>query len=551
MIGIVFLLTLFRIWLAVKTPLYLQADAGYDDMLFVRYAVDILNGNWLGDYQSLTLAKTISYPLILAINYQLGIPYSFGLICSYILSTCLLVLAINQFVRNHYFALLGYLFLLYSPVMFHEENVQKVYRGGYIVVFSMFVVAAVIGMFAEAKNLQSRKMYAWSALGVFALPFFWYLKEDSIWLLPFILVGTAITICTVLRIHCGKSIKVKRIVTAVLPLLALMMTTLIYQQINHHYYQLAAVTDRSGTNFEKFISDLIRIEDDSTDTVWITRNMLEQAENNSPTLMSIKPQIDERMYAWVGDNEISGDIIIWVIREAADSAGVYSQGSLAAEQFYGDIHRELQEAYQDGRLISNEEERIYVSSVSRGYTLQEFWTYFRGRIGEVYHAVVGYEQNATTLNAARGSYEDIALMARLTNSDYVWRDTTNDFDVKAGKIVELDQKIVRGYQLLGHAMFYLGMLGIAVLGVRVVIKGKKRKLKENEWQLLVITVGLCLTILVLLVAVMWFCNFLSIRKVYDYMCGAFPLITIVEVVGIWQILLLIQELAGRYVNKKK
>lgn len=545
-LGIVFLLTAFRIWLAVKTPLYIQADAAYDDMLFVRYAMELLKGNWLGDYCSLTLAKTVSYPLILAFNYTFGIPYSLGMICAYVVSCILFVHAINQFIHNNYFAIAGYLFLLFSPVMFHEENIQKVYRGGYIVIFSMLVLSAIIGMFAEAKNVQGKKIYGWSALGIFALPIFWYLKEDSIWLLPFILVGMCITMVVIIRLHCEKKAKLKRIVAVVLPIIVLGCISGLYKQVNNHYYGIAAVTDRSGTNFEKVISDLIQIEDPSTDTVWITRNMLEQAEENSPTLMSIKPQIDERMQLWVGDGEIDGDIFIWVFREAVDSAGIYDRGSEGVEQFYGDIHQELQEAYAQGRLQSNANDRIYVSSVSRGYTIQEFAEYFSGRIKEVARTFVCYEQNVTSINAARGSYDDIAIMARLTNSEFIWQNTSNDLDVYAAKIVALDQHIVKLYQVTGKLFFYLGMLGIFVLFAKICVKCKQKKFEASDLELLIVVVGLALTILVLTVAVMWFCNFLSIRKVYDYMCGAVPIMNIIEVIGIYQIVLLLVEWTKKF-----
>ena len=67
---ILVVLTLIRLWLGVRTPLLLQADARYDDFLFVRYAEELLNGNWLGN-DSLSLAKSASFSVILALGYLL------------------------------------------------------------------------------------------------------------------------------------------------------------------------------------------------------------------------------------------------------------------------------------------------------------------------------------------------------------------------------------------------------------------------------------------------------------------------------------------------
>jgi hypothetical protein len=145
-------LTLLRIWLAMRTPLFLQANALYDDWLQVKYALSILQGNWLGDFCSTTYAKTVSYPLLLCLNFIAGIPYSFGLICSYVIACLLAVLALHKFLKSRVFSVFLYLFLLYSPVMFHEENVQKVYRGGYIVVFALLVTASAAALLYECRN---------------------------------------------------------------------------------------------------------------------------------------------------------------------------------------------------------------------------------------------------------------------------------------------------------------------------------------------------------------------------------------------------------------
>ena len=143
---ILVVLTLIRLWLGVRTPLLLQADARYDDFLFVRYAEELLNGNWLGN-DSLSLAKSASFSVILALGYLLGIPYNFGLYVLYILACILISIAFYYIIKNKYFCYILYLFLLYSPIMFHEENVQKVYRGGYIVIFAIIVFASVIAQF--------------------------------------------------------------------------------------------------------------------------------------------------------------------------------------------------------------------------------------------------------------------------------------------------------------------------------------------------------------------------------------------------------------------
>src|SRR5574344_534127 len=85
------ILTVFRIWLGLRTPLLLQGGAGYDDFLLVKYAARILQGDWLGTFNVLTLAKGVSFPFFLVFTYLSGISYSLLLICLYIFSLFILI----------------------------------------------------------------------------------------------------------------------------------------------------------------------------------------------------------------------------------------------------------------------------------------------------------------------------------------------------------------------------------------------------------------------------------------------------------------------------
>ena len=79
------ILTIVRIIISLKIPLFMQGDAGADDYLYVRYAKSLLEGNYLGTFDGYTLVKSISYAIYLYINNILGMPYRLALILFYIL----------------------------------------------------------------------------------------------------------------------------------------------------------------------------------------------------------------------------------------------------------------------------------------------------------------------------------------------------------------------------------------------------------------------------------------------------------------------------------
>lgn len=539
---ILVVLTLIRLWLGVRTPLLLQADARYDDFLFVRYAEELLNGNWLGN-DSLSLAKSASFSVILALGYLLGIPYNFGLYVLYILACILISIAFYYIIKNKYFCYILYLFLLYSPIMFHEENVQKVYRGGYIVIFAIIVFASVIAQFGISfERNVGRKALVWALVGSVALPVFWLMKEDSIWILPFVCAATGITLLS-LKISHGKIQKklLIRMFIAVLPLLVLAGSILVYKGVNYKYYGAFTITDRSGTHFKNVIEDLIQIEDPNVGDTWITRNMIREAAENSGTLSTIMGEVEQICNERCGDDgEIHGDIIIWALREAANRAGVYNDGWEAADNFYGRIHEELQDAFERGDLKKSTG-KIYISSISRGFTAKELTDYYLKQTPVTLKMLLTYSENAITVTPASGDYENIALMDEIVNSHFTWKDAENSLNRKDAEIVSLENKIVGLYQKTGMLIFGAAFVGTLLLCVRAIRQYVRKQMKTSGQMFLIIT-GMVLTSILLILAIQWFCSFLSLRKIYDYLSCAVILIQIAELTGIYYLIKSLKQL---------
>ena len=100
--SILVIATFIRIYMAVKTPLFIQADADYDDFLFIKYALSILRGEWLGPFSVVTLAKGCSFSLFIVGSYLLGIPYSLSLILIYIFAISVFIIAFKKLIKNKY-----------------------------------------------------------------------------------------------------------------------------------------------------------------------------------------------------------------------------------------------------------------------------------------------------------------------------------------------------------------------------------------------------------------------------------------------------------------
>ncbi len=540
LVAIVLIATLFRLYLVHKIPLLLQGDAKYDDFLIVKYADNIYHHLWLGAYDHTTLLKTASASLLLAIGRFLGIGFGMFVACIYVLAVLVLVHVFNKLIRNDVWATCTYLFILYSPIMFHTENVQKIYRGGYIVSFSLLVISGVVGVFISCKS-KIRQIATWVILESVSLPIFWFLKEDSVWILPFVVVGIAMS---VMLIFSEKEIdrKTARIILCLLPLLILFLCKYEYKDKNFYEYGIRTETDRSGTEFSGVLSDLLHIKDASKGTSWVTRETMLKACEVSPTLNSVREQLLSAYDRQAEENgDVDGDYMVMPLREAAIYAGAYDGNGVDTEQFYGLIHNELQQAFADG-LLTREDDRLYISDVARGYSVSELKEYYGERFVDMIRMLLSYDHNETSIKVSNGDVDNLKLMQLYAGKNYITDDTDKDQILGYEKTVNMIEKIANLYKKTGKPICKLAILGFIVgifcnlYAIKDIKEIPKRRDVEDRIWTIVISSGLFLTCLLLVFAVVWFCNFLTDWKVYDYCSAVIPIIELLEMIGIYLLL---------------
>lgn len=115
-LGTAIILTLFRLYLYYKATYSIDMTAVYDDQLFIHHAQNLLKGNWLGDYDSKTLSKGISYSLFLALANKLHLPYSILFGSFNVLASFLMALSLRPIAKNRRYLLIIYLYFLFSPI---------------------------------------------------------------------------------------------------------------------------------------------------------------------------------------------------------------------------------------------------------------------------------------------------------------------------------------------------------------------------------------------------------------------------------------------------
>ena len=418
---VLILMTVGRILIGLRIPYLILADQFYDDRMMYENALNIVNGVWLGPYDAYALTKGIGYSLFLILAKKLCIPYSLLLAILNVAGAYLLTKAISEVIRDKYACAVIYGLLLFSPINLTMFVTQRLYRMAIIPSMVEIVFAGMIGLTLR-RNCSLKKQLPWSILAGISLAFFWQIREDSIWILPFVAVLTIINVICII-FFCREKAKIQRILLAVLPVVFLLAGNLGVAAINQHNYGVFVTNDRTDGSFGEMMSLLYRIEgEESTEDIWITKDVIYQAEEVSPTLQQVKPVLDRYIDDWAGGEEIKGDHYSWVIRGAVETAG-FAPDAVTAEQFYASVVEELHQAIDTGVLRLKDDGSIYFSSQAKGIRLQEIPGFLGDALLNIWE-IAGYTECALDGGAkSTGAMQDIRRIEAFTSGLGIYQDS--------------------------------------------------------------------------------------------------------------------------------
>ena len=563
-------LTVFRLVLNAKAPYFINLFAGYDDQLFIRYSEEMLTGNWLGDYSTKTLSKGISYSLFMVWANKLHLPYGVFLGLFNVLASGIAAIALRPLVKNRWLLTFIYAFFLYSPVTLTSEYSTRIYRNTLVVPAVILVIACLVGLYFR-RNESLRSFVPWSIGLSLIFPFYWYIREDSLWLFPLLLVGLLVISGSVI-FENDSNFKLKtfrktikkfyftkkqliKLLLCLLPFVMLFSMTKGLKQMNQEHYGISIVNDRTGGAFGNVSKQLIRMDDgtklnETNSRVWVSKKALEKAEAVSPTFKSIAKNIDwiYKGSPWSGGEDIAGDIIFWALRDAAAQAGYYKDGK-KTEEFWQKVDSELSKAYEKGQLKKKKE--IYLTATGDGKLRKDL-----PLVGEFmksgFDYTIFYKEYGQGADATLGPKEDVVKAEKLLNHSFSgnWQDINNP-DSKPVKLVrtaKISNRIIQVYRDLTPIWLVICGFGLVIILIGSLFSKAQLKIFRG---LLLIIVGIGLSYLIFLIGVSWFCSWAPERKdlfMMIYTGAGVPVIQWIEIlmfIGIIQI-----PAIAKIINKK-
>lgn len=491
------------------------ADQRYDDRMMFENAGNLINGVWLGDYNSYTLSKGISYPLFLVLARKLFLPYSALLSLLQAAGAGLFVRALSLRLQNPYGRAALYLLLLFSPVSLTLLVTQRLYRMAIVPGMVLLVFSGMIGLTLR-KDQPLKRQLPWALLTGFALAFFWQIREDSVWIMPFIAVMTVWNIgYVILVLHNRISRKqiLLHCLVLILPMFLLFVGNSGIAAINALHYGVFLTNDRTEGSFAELMSLFYRLESDTTvsSDIWISRDTIAKAENVSPTLQQLCPLLDTYVEDWATANgEIPGDHFSWVLRDAVQDSG-YAEDAVSAQNFYNSVFSELLTAIDQNELSLKQDGAVYFSSQSRGVPVGEIPGILSDALQNIWK-IAGYTDCALSSSArSAGRLSDIRRMEAFTSClavyptlsqfqateyDSIANETLYDFnEVYSSGIVSLLNRITSVYRLLGRPVFLAALLCFCILTFRVLREILHKNIKDLE--LWILGCGLLLSAILL------------------------------------------------------
>ncbi|MEG0304490.1 MAG: hypothetical protein RR576_10105 [Oscillospiraceae bacterium] len=325
-----------------------------DDTLMVNLAKSISDGNWLGEYNWLTLGKHSFFALWLSVINTLGLNFLmagqllFGLACFTLLC------ALKPMFKTNWARLFVFAIVLFTPASWAEYSL-RVYRDNIYPALVLFALSGILGAFVRFKEPVLNSL-GYHAIAGAALCAAWLCHEDNALLLPFIICAF---IAYALFLFLSKDItkRLSRLAVCLVPIMIFAGGISAWCGMNKQYYGRFIVSDFTSSEFNDAMGALSRAYPSRQKAYNLvpkeTRLALYEV---SPTLKTIEPYLETdeiyNGYGSVQDKEILSGGLHWAIRKAADKAGYYKTAALA-QSFYTAVAQEVNQACDDGLLPSS------------------------------------------------------------------------------------------------------------------------------------------------------------------------------------------------------
>lgn len=412
-------------FLVYNLPIMAVPKGIHDDWIMVHMADALRNGQWLGEYNDLTLTKGMFFPLYLAVINFLHLSYLNVTALLYTVSCMLFVYALRPLLKKDWACLVLYLALLWNPVSYSVQAFQRVYRNSISYIQVLLIFGGLLALWLRRRE-PVRKQLLWLLTAAAGMVSFFYTREDAIWVEPFLIVFVLVYLGTMLflwRKEHAKAYAVKAVLV-LLPFLCVWGAGQLIAQENYNHYNIRLTNELQKGGFAEMYKSMMAVKpEEDIPGVTMTREKVARMCDECPTLKELEPYIHSSRLYWAGseenekDWEVRDGWVFWIFRTALMQAGYYTDGE-TVNRVCLQIRDELETAMDEGRLTRQATmPSTYMSPWREGYLGDLF-----GALGKAIAYTTTYDEMETLvyLYSEPDDNSGIPLFERITGDKAVW-----------------------------------------------------------------------------------------------------------------------------------
>lgn len=347
------------LWICLDCSIF-PLDGIHDSLRYLGMAETIQRGEWLGNYNYLTLIRLPVYSCFLALNACSGWPLHVTQHVFYLLSITVLAAALRACQLSKLQVILVFAGCAFHPVAFYPS--LFVLTEGIYTSLATGVLAGCLGLLGSIG--ESALIYSsWLIVTSFCLAVFWYIRPEAIWILPVLGVFILILFLRASRMRQFYSIRVPRgriVLALAVPAVATLSLGWTIALLNERYYGIRVTHELAEPNFVDFGRLLTRLAPEFREPyIPVSSEALQTAYRVSPHTAMLKPFLSQQTggkgWSEFGCDimgicdELAGGWSMWAIRDAVNSIGLYGNAKQASA-FYGAAAQELSGACKEGRI---------------------------------------------------------------------------------------------------------------------------------------------------------------------------------------------------------
>ena len=293
---------LLKQFLVCNLPLMAVPKGIHDDWIMVHLADTLRSGQWLGEYNDLTLTKGMFFPLYLAVCNFLHLSYLNATALFYTAGCLIFVYGIRPLLKKDWSCVILYLVLLWNPVSYSVQTFQRVYRNSISHAQVLLIFGGFLGLYLRRKE-PVRKSLFWIAAAAAGTVSFFYTREDAIWVAPFLAVFLLVYLGNIFiswRENRQKE-HVFRGLLVLLPFLLLWVTGELIASRNEKYYGIRTVNELQDSGFSEMYRSMMAVKpEEEIPGVTITSEKIARMCAVCPTLKELEPYFQTSKEYWAG-----------------------------------------------------------------------------------------------------------------------------------------------------------------------------------------------------------------------------------------------------------